>query len=114
MTPANNTSTPVNNTMTPANSTKKLNNVTITPNTTTTIPNTPSIIHHNGDTIPNTGDTSMTSDTSASSRPKFDVTMIDFAHVFPSRSHDIDCNYLAGVQSLIRYFQQLLLLATAS
>ncbi|CAG9858100.1 unnamed protein product [Phyllotreta striolata] len=37
------------------------------------------------------------------------VKMIDFAHVFPAENSDVDENYLAGIESLVRVFEELLM-----
>lgn len=34
--------------------------------------------------------------------------MIDFAHVFPSEDDTLDSNYLFGVESLVKLFEQFL------
>lgn len=36
------------------------------------------------------------------------IKMIDFAHVFPADNESIDTNYLFGIESLIKIFEQLL------
>jgi 1D-myo-inositol-tetrakisphosphate 5-kinase/inositol-polyphosphate multikinase len=36
------------------------------------------------------------------------VKMIDFAHAFPAEHHDIDRNYLEGIDNLIRIFEEFL------
>lgn len=36
------------------------------------------------------------------------VKMIDFAHVFPAESEAIDNNYLFGIDSLIKIFEEFL------
>lgn len=36
------------------------------------------------------------------------IKMIDFAHVFPAENESIDTNYLFGIESLIKIFEQLL------
>lgn len=36
------------------------------------------------------------------------VKMIDFAHVFPSEDDTLDTNYLFGVESLVKIFEQFL------
>ena len=36
------------------------------------------------------------------------IKMIDFAHVFPAETRTIDTNYLMGIESLIKIFEELL------